>query len=420
MIDSVQRVPAFKRTMDIVMLVMSGYRSLGNLEIGPVSTFYSYNPIEGVRLRFGGRTTPKFSKKINFETYLAYGNKDNEYKYYLGTTYSLTSKSIYEFPVKSIRLSYQNETKIPGQELQFVQEDNILLSIKRGVNDKLLYNKTFRIEHLNEFPNHFSFAVGYSFIRQSPGGNLYFNPYKYASDANNNGHINISEAYLTLRFAPHEQFYQGKSYRTPIANKYPIFQLQYTIGSKFLENNYDYQNLRLSIAKRFFPSILGYTDVIWEAGKIFGKVPYPLLFIHRANQTYSYQITSYNMMNFLEFVSDQYTSLNIDHCFNGFVFNKIPLLKRLKLREVATCKILYGSMSKTNDPNLQTGLFKFPTDNTGNPITYTLEQKPYVEASLGISNIFKFFRIDLVKRLTYLDHPNITSTGIRVRFKLDF
>jgi hypothetical protein len=240
------------------------------------------------------------------------------------------------------------------------------------------------------------------------------------SDANSIARINMSEAYLTLRYAPHEQFYNGKLYRIPIANKYPIIQLQYNLGSKFLNNDYNYHNLRLSIAKRFYPSVLGYTDVIWEAGKVFGKVPYPLLFIHRANQTYSYQITSYNLMNFLEFVSDEYTSLNVDHCFNGFIFNKIPVLKRLKFREVMTCKVLYGGVSKTNDPNQQTGLFKFPADKDGNPITYTLEKEPYVEASVGISNIFRFFRVDLVKRLTYLDHPNVASTGIRARFKFDF
>ncbi|HEY4787190.1 MAG TPA: DUF5686 family protein, partial [Bacteroidales bacterium] len=419
-IDSVKRVPAFKRTMNLMMLVISGYRDFGYFEIGPVNTFYSYNPIEGVRLRFGGRTTPKLSKKINFETYLAYGNTDKEYKYYLGTTYSLSSKTIYEFPVKSIKLSFQNETKIPGQELQFVQEDNVLLSIKRGVNNKLLYNKILRIEHLNEFENHFSYTVGYNYMRQSPGGDLYFNPINYISGFNNIQRINMSEAYIILRYAPHEQFYQGKIYRIPIANKYPVFQLQYNAGAKFLNNDYNYSNIKFSITKRFYPSILGYTDVIWEAGKIFGKVPYPLLFIHRANQTYSYQITSYNLMNFLEFVSDQYTSLNVDHCFNGFIFNKIPLLKKLKLREVATCKVLYGSVSKTNNPEYQSGLFKFPTDNAGNPITYTLEKQPYVEASVGISNIFRFFRIDLVKRLTYLDHPNVASTGIRARFKFDF
>jgi len=419
-IDSIKKVPAFKRTMDIMMLLISGYRDLGYFEIGPVNTFYSYNPIEGVRLRLGGRTTPKFSKKINFETYLAYANTDKKYKYYFGATYSLTDKSIYNFPVKSVKLSIQDETKIPGQELQFVQEDNILLSIKRGENNKLLYNKTFRIEHLNEFDNHFSYLLSYNYTRQSPGGELFFNPVNYNLPDYNLPYINISEVSTTLRYASHEQFYQGKLYRTPITNKYPIFQLQYTIGSKILGNDYNYQNLRVSISKRFYPSVLGYTDVIWEAGKIFGRVPYPLLTMHRANQTYSYQITSYNLMNFLEFVSDQYVSLNVDHCFNGFIFNKMPVIKKLKLREVATFKVLYGSLSDSNNPNYENGLFKLPTDNEGNPITYTLEKKPYIEASVGISNIFKFFRIDLVKRLTYLDHPNVASTGIRARFKFDF
>lgn len=419
-IDSIKKVPAFKRTMDIMMLLITGYRDLGYFELGPVNTFYSFNPIEGVRFRLGGRTTPKFSKKITFETYLAYANKDQKYKYYLGATYSLTNRSIYNFPVKYIKFSMQDETKIPGQELQFVQEDNILLSIKRGDNNKLLYNKTFRLEHLNEFANHFSYALSYNYTRQSPGGELFFNPVSYYSTSGNVPYINVSEVSTTLRYASHEQFYQGKLYRTPITNKYPIFQLQYTIGSKILGNDYDYQNLRFSITKRFYPSILGYTDVIWEAGKIFGKVPYPLLSIHRANQTYSYQITSYNLMNFLEFVSDQYVSLNVDHCFNGFIFNKIPVLKRLKLREVATCKVLYGSLNDSNNPNNESGLFKLPTDIDGNPITYTLEKKPYIEASVGVSNIFKFFRIDLVKRLTYLDHPNVAATGIRARFKFDF
>ena len=419
-IDSVKKVPAFKRTMDIMMLLISGYKDLGYFEIGPVNTFYSYNPIEGVRLRFGGRTTPKFSKKINFESYLAYGYTDKNYKYYLGTTYSLTDKTIYNFPVKSIKLSIQDETKIPGQDLQFVQEDNILLSIKRGENNKLLYNKTFKIEHLNEFDNHFSYALSYNYTRQSPGGNLFFNPVNYNSSVDNTPYINISEVSATLRYAPHEQFYTGKLYRTPIANKYPIIQLQYTIGSKILHNDYNYHNLRVSISKRFYPSVLGYTDVIWEAGKIFGKVPYPLMTIHRANQTYSYQISSYNLMNFLEFVSDQYISLNIDHCFNGFIFNKVPLLKKLKLREVATFKALYGSVSDSNNPNKQTGLFKLPVDIDGNPTTYTLEKKPYIEASVGVSNIFKFFRVDLVKRLSYLEHQNVSSIGIRARFKFDF
>jgi hypothetical protein len=257
-------------------------------------------------------------------------------------------------------------------------------------------------------------------MRQTPAGSLYFNPNDYSSGIGHIPYINISEVYLTLRYAPHEQFYQGKVYRIPISSRFPVIQLQYTLGNKVLSNDYNYHNLRLSITKRFYPWILGYTDVIWEAGKIFGKVPYPLLDIHRANQTYSYQIASYNLMNFLEFVSDQYTSLNIDHCFNGFIFNKLPLIKKLKLREVVTCKILYGSLTNLNKPDNQSDLFKLPVDDEGNPITYTLEKKPYIEASAGISNIFKFFRVDVVKRFTYLEHQNVANIGIRVRFKFDF
>ena len=125
-------------------------------------------------------------------------------------------------------------------------------------------------------------------------------------------------------------------------------------------------------------------------------------------------------MNFLEFVSDQYTSLNIDHCFNGFFFNKIPLFKRLKLREVVSLKLLYGGLSSINDPSKQSDLFKFPLDNLGKPITYTFDNGPYVEGSIGISNILRYFRVDLIKRFTYLGNPGVSSWGIRMKGKFDF
>jgi hypothetical protein len=427
MIDSVKQLPLFKSFMNITMLLVAGYRDLGYFEIGPVNTFYSYNPVEGYRLRVGGRTTDKFSTRVNLETYVAYGFTDQKVKYYLGSTFSLTKRSIFEFPVKSLRLSIQDETKIPGQELQFVQEDNFLLSFKRGVNNKLFYNKTFRFEHLNEFKNHFSFNIAYQFLRQRPGGDLYFNSVDYLQHTNDPAYIDISEVSVTLRYAHDERFYQGKQYRVPMANKYPVTRLQLTYGSKFLQNDYDYLNVKLSASKRFYLSVLGYTDVILEGGKIFGKVPYPLLFIHRANQTYSYQIASYNLMNFLEFVSDEYISLNIDHCFNGFFFNKIPLIKKLKWREFVAAKVLFGRLTTLNNPRDNPDLFRFPVDpfglpgeTSGTPVTFSLDEGPYIEVSAGIGNILKLFRVEFIKRLTYLDHPFVANFGIRVRFKIDF
>ena len=175
----------------------------------------------------------------------------------------------------------------------------------------------------------------------------------------------------------------------------------------------------MNISKRFYASIIGYGDITFEAGKIMGKVPYPILFIHRANQTYSYQKNSFSMMNFLEFVSDQYASVNIEYCFNGFIFNKIPLIKKLKLRELVTCKVLYGSLSNTNNPDYQSDLFKFPIDINAVPLTYTLGGQPYIEAGIGVSNILKIFRVDLVKRFTYLNNPYITRSGFLIQFRFD-
>ncbi|PSR52180.1 hypothetical protein AHMF7605_00920 [Adhaeribacter arboris] len=422
-IETLKNSASFKRTADWATLLIAGYKKAGpNIEIGPVATFYSFNPVEGFRLRFGGRTTPHFSKKINFDTYAAYGFKDEKWKYYLGATYSLSDKTIYDFPVRSVRVSYQQDTKIPGQELQLIQESNVFLSLKRGINDKYLYNKTFNLEYLQEFENHFSYRLGLKRWQQSPAGSLAFE--RITTSENQSAllsHLTTSELSAELRWAPNEKFFQGKIYRTSFVGRYPVFTLRGIAGVKGLfDGEYNYQQLTLNVFKRFSLSQLGYTDVVTEGGYLFGQVPYPLLSIHRANQTYSYQFQSYNLMNFLEFASDRYASMMLDHCFNGFIFNKIPLIKKTKFREYATLKVLYGGLRPENNPAENNQLLKFPVDASGVTTTYSLEDKPYVEGSLGIGNIFKFFRIDLVKRFSYLDHPDTSELGIRGQFKFDF
>ena len=419
-IDSLQKVPSFRRTMDIATLLLAGYKSFGWWELGPVNTFYSFNPVEGFRLRVGGRTTPKFNERLYFETYGAYGFKDEKWKYFLSATYSFTGKSIWQFPVRTLRVSYQHDMKIPGQELQFIQEDNFLLSFKRGVNDKWLYNDIWVLDYLHEFDNHISYRVGFKNWKQTPAGGL-----KYERNTEDLlqpvPNVITSEINLEFRWAPGEQFYQGKLYRIPIPNRYPILTARFIGGIKNLFNSqYNYQNVALNVYKRVYLSQFGYTDMVLEGGYIFGKVPFPLLAIHRANQTYSYQLQSYNLMNFLEFVSDKYVSLSFDHYFNGFIFNKIPLLKKLKWREVATFKVLYGSIRRENDPRHNSEAFAFPVNDQGVATTYSLQPEPYMEASAGIANIFKLIRVDVVKRLSYLDHPEVSQWGIRARFKFDF
>ena len=418
-IDSLEKMPSFKRTMAIATLLLAGYTAAGPVEIGPVNTFYSFNPVEGFKLRFGGRTLPKFSKRIYFETYGAYGFKDEKWKYFLSSAYSLNNKSIYAYPLNYIKASVQSDTKIPGQELQFVSEDNILLSFKRGKNDKFLYNDTYKFEYVHELPSHLSYTVAFRNWKQQPAGAISYSKVVNGQEENVES-LTTTELSGQLRWAPHEQFYQGKVYRIPIANKYPIITLDVTAGIKGLFNGeYNYQKINLRLEKRFYASQFGYADMILEGGYVVGKLPYPLQTIHHANQTYAYQLYSYNMMNFLEFVSDHYASANIDYFFNGFIFNRIPLLKKLKWREALSIKALYGGVRDENNPTLHPDLIKYPEYN-GSPSTYSLNSEPYVEGSVGIANIFKLIRVDLVKRFTYLDHPYIATWGIRTRFKFDF
>ena len=420
-IDSLKNMKSYRRFMDIATLLLAGYKSFGGYELGPVNAFYSFNPVEGFRARIGGRTTPKFSNRIYLEHYLAYGLKDEKTKYFLSTAYSLNKKSIYTFPMNFVKVSYQYDTKIPGQELQFVAEDNFLLSFKRGDNDKFLYNNIFKAEYVWEFGKNISYTFGFKHWKQSPAGAITFDK-TVGNDPVSVKDITTTELSAEVRWAPHEQFYQGKVYRIPIFNKYPIFKLRYIAGIKGLLNSeYNYHNLNLSVFKRIYFSQFGYADVTAEGGYIFGKLPYPLLTVHRANQTYAYQLNSFNLMNALEFISDHYASVNMDYYFNGFILNKVPLVKKLKLREVASIKVLYGGVRDENNPATMQSVLVFPKDrSTNNPTSFALNSQPYVEVSAGLANIFKLVRVDLVKRLTYLENPNISQWGIRARLKFDF
>jgi hypothetical protein len=410
-------MPSYKRTMAIINLFAVGFKSFGPVDVGPLGAFYSFNPVEGTRLRLGGRTNATFSTRYYLEGYGAYGFKDERFKYLLSAAYSFNNKSIYRFPESYIKASIQQETKIPGEELSFQQPDNFLLSFKRGVDDKYLYNNYYKLDYVNEFENHFSYDLGFKNWKQSPAGSLYF-----LDNFQNTIHqITTTELSLNLRYAPHEQLVQGVLYRIIIPGKYPILSLDYHEGFKhFFGGGYNYQNLRLRVDKRFYLSQLGFADVTTEGGYLFGQLPFPLLFIHQANQTYTYDRYSFNLMNFLEFVSDHYASVKVDYCMNGFLLNKFPLLKKLKLREYFSFKALYGGLRGENNPAINTSLLQLPVGQNGVPVSYTLNKGPYTEGSVGVGNVFKIFRIDMVERFSYLNNPDAPQFGVRVSASFDF
>jgi hypothetical protein len=342
-----------------------------------------------------------------------------------------SSHRIKKDPGNVIRLTYEREIQNPGENLQFGNEDNFLLSIRRGVNDKRFYYRKAEAEYLRGLGNGVSLILGVQDKELEPAGLLSFLPGEnlrsnfsdYISRSEREDQrINTFESNITLRFAPNEQYYQGAASRTQIINKHPIFTVKYDKAVEgLLDTDYGYDKLSLGVFKRTYVPPLGYFDTEIEARKLWGQVPYPLLNLPMANQTYSYQIRGYNLMSFLEFVSDEYVSVQYAHYFNGFFMNKIPLIKQLKWRSLITFKGLFGQLSDINDPSLAENsiLPDLPSNPDGTQATFPLTG--YIETSVGISNIFKFFRVDLVRRWTQLDNPEAPEGfHFRMRAKVEF
>ena len=418
--DSLVRMRSYRRLMDYATAFTAGYKSAGKFDIGPIGSFWTFNPVEGQRLKFGGRTSTRLSTSWFGESYAAYGFKDNRWKYFLSASYALNHKSIYTYPLHFIQVSWLDDARPLGQENAFAVANNFFTSFSHGDNSKWLYNRILRASYIREFSNHLSWSFGMKYWQQSPAGSLYY-VYKDRADRPDTvRRLTTGELSATLRWAPHEQFLQNKNGRFNIINRYPIITLQYGKGVEGLfGGEFNYDALHLRVYKRCYIAPAGYSDVQFDAGWLGGALPFPMLVIHPGNPTYFYSQGAYNMMNVGEFASDHYAGLNIDHFFNGFFFNKVPGLKRLRLREVVAGKILYGGLRDENNPAVNPGQMKFPVTN-GLTSTYALGARPYIEGSIGLYNIFTIFRVDLVKRFTYLDHPGAGGLGVRVSSNFSF
>lgn len=397
MVDSIKNVPVFRTFVDVITTFVSGYYVKGLFEYGPYYTFFSFNEIEGNRIRLGGRTSNKLSEKIMFDGHLAYGTKDRKLKYGLGLTYMFGVN-----PRESLRAYYKDDVEQLGKSQNAFLEDNILSSLlQRNPMYKITRIKTFQSFYEKEWYQGFSNKVGFKYSMMYPTDSIplflsdVFSKYEYSS-------ITTSEFSLNTRLSWDEVFVFGAFERESLGSKYPIINLDLTLGVKnFLNSDYNYQKLGLNIQHQFNVGAYGWFKYTLDAGKIFGQLPYPLLRLHEGNETYAFDEWAFNMMNYYEFASDQYASLYAEHHFMGLFLNRIPWLRKLEWREVVNAKMLVGSLS---DKNLN--YVKFPS-------TLTELSKPYVEAGIGIENIFKILRIDAMWRFSYLDHPNIETFGIR-------
>ncbi|TSJ43261.1 carboxypeptidase-like regulatory domain-containing protein [Mucilaginibacter corticis] len=418
-LHKLEQMPSYKRTMWWLSTLTGGYADSGPVQIGPIGQFFSFNSQEGLRFEGGARSTPKLDSTFYFQGYAAIGTKDKKAKVDAITYIALNKTAPYRFPNDYFSLSYLYDVDVPGHTFSITNKQAAFSSFQTGKTNYWLYSGIFQVKYVKDFENHFSYNITFKNWNQSPAAQLVYQMNDAAGTLVNN--LTTSEIDLHLRYAPHEQIIQGTEERHSIHNKYPIFDFQLNRGLKgFMNGAYTYTDAGLNIYKRFYFSQLGFADVTVIGGYVQGKLPFPLLNISPANQSFAYNRDAYNQMNYLEFVSDHYAGINFTHTFNGFLLNKIPLIQHLKWKEFISAKILYGGLRAENNPELTNGLYRLPPATNGAYGTYALGSTPYVEAGVGIGNILHFLRVDVIRRFNYLDHPGASAYGVKFSFQPEF
>ena len=419
--DEIKKRPFLLWAEKIILILAKGYIGTGyksapsKFDFGPVNTFISYNTLEGLRLKVGGMTTASLSPQIFAKGYIAYGFRDHRWKYEIEGEYSFRKKKIHskEFPIHSLSASHRYDVDMLGQHYLFTNADNVFLSIRRAESNLATYKRMSKLEYTLELVNNFSVVAGFRHQIQFASR---FVPFVDGA-GRNFAHYSQSSFFIRLRYAPGEVFYEGRTHRRPINMDAPVIQLTQEFGSKgFAGSRFTLNVTELSLQKRFWFSAFGYADIILTGGKIWSQVDYPALLWPNANLSYTIQPESYSLMNPMEFANDWYGALDLTYWLNGMIFNRIPYIKDLKLREIFTFKLLSGGLTHKNNPDYNENLFRFPYDS----YTHVMRKTPYMEIGAGIDNILTIFRVDYVWRLTYRNLPGIDKSGLRIALHFSF
>ena len=399
------------------------------IDLIPLNSIISHNDIDGMRYQIPLQTTANLLPNLFVRGYGAYGAKDKKWKYKAEVEYSFNKKKYmaHEFPRRSIIASYMYDDMSPVDKFAGTTKDNMYSSFKTSKVDQMMYVNDFKLKYQYETNNFITWSATIDHSKLTPTGKLI---YMRNVDETLLSHIKTSDIKFGFRYAPGETFINSKQQRQHINKDAPIFTLDHTMGvDGFLGGQYNYNMTEATIFKKFWlPGACGSIETYLKGGVQWNKVPFPMLFTPQSNLSYFVQFDSwsFNMLRNMEFLNDRYVSLLVNWSFDGKILNRIPLLKKMKLREYVGFKMLYGHLTDKNNPFVSTNdndLFRFPTRD-GNYTSFVMGNKPYMELSVGISNIFKIFTVQYVRRLNYTDLPavpggdKLKKNGIR--FAVDF
>lgn len=407
MVDSLKNQPLIKTYVDVVEVLVEGHLPMGKLELGPYQYLIGFNNLEGFKTRIGLRTSPTFHLNWNLSAYGAYGFRDEQFKYGATARYVFDRTkwgrvgATIKRDVELIGLTDEDiGTSALFDAFAALGVDNLNRSfIKRlwlekelikGYTQKVIFtHKNFEFEPIGNF--NFGFHV-------NADTNLIASNY------------DISTVKLRGRLSHKEQFIIRRNERLSLGNlKAPVLTIDYTQAfNKLLDGDFGFQQVGFELWQFNSAGNWGTFEYNLRAYKTFGTAPYPSLFIMRGNQSWFSNKQTYNLMNFFEFVADQYIAADYEHQFNGLIMNRVPLVRHLNWRSFVYSKAVYGTLSEANRA-LMPRSSAFTNPNAfKNGI-------PYVELGYGIENIFRFIRVDFIHRLTYVgsEHPNARNFGVK-------
>ncbi|HSH67273.1 MAG TPA: DUF5686 family protein, partial [Bacteroidia bacterium] len=406
--DTINHVPFIEKAKRISTIAISGYMELGKISLYQLNTFYSINPIENHRIKFGLITNKYFSEKLQLQGYIAYGTGDKAIKYKGGVLYVL-NKSVDRLLLGA---TYKYDLELSGVSPSHIPFDNVITSFT-SINKKvkLIFAREARIFIEKEWIKGVSSKLTFVNKEMRPLGDITFEKNIENSVIPKQIHdITISEIQIHSRFSYKEKFYINEFKRISLGSRYPIFRVDLILGAKnILHSNYSYQKIKTNVLGKFYINPFGYIYYNLEGGKIMGTVPFLLATLHPANQSLAYDVEGFNAMRYFEFASDTYASLFLDHHFDGFFLNKIPLVKKAKLREVVSARGVIGTLSTKNKEEMVL------------PEGMSDVRKPYVEYSIGIENILKVLRVEYIWRGTHMSPVTRSDNwAIKARFFLAF
>ena len=433
-VNNLAQIKGFKYIIFGLKALIENFVETGNpskVDIGPINTMLTSNPVDGLRTRISAQTTAKLNPHWFASGYFARGWKSEKNYYKADLTYSFNKKEYLprEFPKRTLTLSSTYDIMAPSDKFMKTDKDNVFTSFKWSKVNKMMFYNRQEIKYEREEDWGFKTTLGFKAEENEGALGLNFTPLSQYSQKYTDGNVLLepnsnkfrtSEFHAEFRFAPGETYINTKQRRLKINLDAPVFILGHTVGIKgFLGGDYRYNFTEASIYKRFWMKSWGKIDCYLKGGIQWNQVPYPLLIMPETNLSYIIQDETFELIDNMEFLNDRFASLYISWDFNGKIFNRIPLLKKLKWREYIGFRCLWGGLSDKNNPFLEQNaqsdiLMLFPEG------CHVMDsKKPYYELSVGIHNIFKLIHVEYVRRLNY-HYENTHKDGIRFMVRMTF